>query len=448
MTDLRNPDAAGNDPARPTVPGPMGMASHSSFATPWTVHEGDVPPPPPPPAYAWTPSATAWPPVHPGRQYSTTPVARTRSRWAAAATGLAVLALAFGGGYLADRLSSSPTSSSTAGIGVLVPAGGLPVGGGGSASSAGGSADTAGVAAKVTPGIVNVNVTLAGGTAAGTGMIITSTGEVLTNNHVIDGETSVSVTLPSTARTYAAHVLGWDPVDDVALLQIDGGGTFTTVHVGTSSSVTVGETVVALGNALGKNGQPTVTSGVVTSLDQSITASDSGGGNAETISGLIEITAPIQPGDSGGPLTNTDGTVIGMDTAAQVSSDRFNTGNSSVAYAIPIDSALTVVRQIQSGAASTAVHIGTTRALMGVGGRDGANGVQVVTVEPGSGAARAGITVGSTITAIDGQAVSSNTTLRNDILIHKPGDTVSVTWLDPAGTPHTASVTLMSGPPA
>jgi S1-C subfamily serine protease len=257
------------------------------------------------------------------------------------------------------------------------------------------------------------------------------------------------VELPSTGKTYSAHVLGWDTTDDVALLQIDGGSSFTTVSIGNSSSVAVGQTVVALGNALGKGGAPQVTSGTVTALNQTITATDQGGGGAETVSGLIEANAPIQPGDSGGPLVTTTGTVIGMDTAAQVAGGtRGGQQTSTSAYAIPINSAITIVKQIQSGTATAAVHIGDTRALLGVGAQDGTGGVQVMTVQAGSPAAGAGMVVGSTITAVDGTAVSNNTALRAAILAHKPGDSMSVTWTDPAGQTHTATVKLASGPPA
>ncbi|HEX4580138.1 MAG TPA: trypsin-like peptidase domain-containing protein, partial [Candidatus Dormibacteraeota bacterium] len=314
--------------------------------------------------------------------------------------------------------------------------------------STGASADPAAVAAKVTPGIVNINVTLSGGGgAAGTGMIITSTGEVLTNNHVIDGETSMTVELPSTGKTYSAHVLGYDLTDDVALAQIDGGGSFTTVSVGNSSAVNVGDAVVALGNALGKNGAPSVTTGNVTALDRTITASDQSGADVETVSGLIQVDAQIQPGDSGGPLTDANGNVIGMDTAAQ-SSNQFNQGVSSAAYAIPINKALSVVRQIQSGQSTANVHVGNTRALLGVGAQDGQGGVRVSQVQPGSAAAQAGITVGSVITALNGTPITTNAALRNAIVQHAPGSSVSVSWTDTAGNSHTAQVTLGTGPPA
>jgi S1-C subfamily serine protease len=242
-------------------------------------------------------------------------------------------------------------------------------------------------------------------------------------------------------------VLGYDLTEDVALVQIDGGGSFTTVSVGNSSSVNVGDQVVALGNALGRNGAPSVTTGQVTALDRTITASDQAGGDPETVTGLIQADAEIQPGDSGGPLANASGTVIGMDTAAQTSG-QFSQQGSTVAYAIPINKALSIVRQIQSGQSTALVHVGNTRALLGVGGQTGGGGVQVITVQSGSAAANAGITVGSTITALNGTPISTNAALRNAIVKHDPGSSVSVTWSDTSGHSHTAQVTLGTGPPA
>ena len=197
-------------------------------------------------------------------------------------------------------------------------------------------------------------------------------------------------------------MVGYDLTEDIALVQIDGGGTFHTVSIGNSSTVTVGQAVVALGNALGRNTTPAVTTGNVSALNQTITASDQSGVDVETVSGLIQIDAPIQPGDSGGPLVTTNGDVIGMDTAAQSAGGRFTQQTSTIAYAIPINKAIQVVHQIQSGKSTSTVHVGNTRALLGVETQESNGAVQVVTVQGGSPAASAGIGVGSVITALDG----------------------------------------------
>jgi S1-C subfamily serine protease len=382
-------------------------------------------------------SETSWQPLPPHR-------ARGRRALAGALAGIFLVGI--GAGVAAARLtdSSVPSGSSTSLLPTTLP--GDSTGGGPTSPST--PTDTSGVAAKVTPGIVNINITLGGGGgAAGTGMVITSTGEVLTNNHVIDGETSIKVELPSTGHTYDAHVLGYDLTEDIALVQIDGGGTFHTVSIGNSSSVTVGQAVVALGNALGRNTTPAVTTGNVSALNQTITASDQSGVDVETVSGLIQVDAPIQPGDSGGPLVTSNGDVIGMDTAAESAGGRFTQQTSTIAYAIPINKAIQVVKQIQSGHGTNLVHIGNTRALLGVETQESNGAVQVVMVQGGSPAAGAGIGVGSMITALDGTAVSSNSALRNAIMAHNPGSSVSVSWTDTAGNSHTATVTLGSGPP-
>jgi S1-C subfamily serine protease len=426
------------DPHRPI--GDQPSEPPSPPALPWqqAISDDVPPPPPPPPPSGSAPAGWQWqlPPAQTPR----------RPRRVLSATLAAIFAVGIASGVLVARATSTSPNSGVA----SAPTTGTGTGGGdtGANGSPGASADPNAVAAKVTPGIVNINVTLgSNGGAAGTGMVITSTGEVLTNNHVIDGETSMTVELPSSGKTYTAHVLGYDLTEDVALVQIDGGGTFQTVSIGNSSTVNIGDAVVALGNALGRNVAPTVTTGQVTNLNRTITASDQSGADVETVTGLIEVSAQIQPGDSGGPLTNSNGTVIGMDTAAQ-SSGQFSQQGSTIAYAIPISKAMSIVKQIQSGQSTDNVRVGSTRALLGVGGRTGQGGVQVAQVQSGSAAANAGITIGSIITALNGTAIDTNSALRHAIVQHNPGTSVSVTWTDTSGQSHTAQVTLGTGPPA
>ena len=149
--------------------------------------------------------------------------------------------------------------------------------------------------------------------------MLSSNGEVLTNNHVIEGATSTKVTDIGNGQTYTATVVGYDATQDVAVLQVQAASGLTTASLGNSSTVQTGNSVTALGNAEGKGGTPSVAIGAVTALNQSITASDELSGASEQLTGLIETDAPIQPGDSGGPLVNVYGQVIGMDTAASSS---------------------------------------------------------------------------------------------------------------------------------
>ena len=218
--------------------------------------------------------------------------------------------------------------------------------------------------APIGTGVVVVNTKLGyqSGAAAGTGIVLTSSGEVLTNNHVIQGATTVTVVVPGTTHHYSGKVVGYDVSADVAVLQLSGASNLKTASLGDSSKVTTGQAVKALGNA-GGTGTLTAASGTVTGLGKSITVSDDQGGS-EQLAGLIETNAALQPGDSGGPLLNSNGQVIGMDTAASTSF-AFRAAGASDSYAIPINTALTVAKQIESGKASTAVHIGPT-AFLGV----------------------------------------------------------------------------------
>ena len=269
--------------------------------------------------------------------------------------------------------SGSSGSSSTGPSGFPTgPSGSFPTGPSGSgsggssnSSAAGGPSDATAIAKGVDPGLVDVNTTLGyeDAQAAGTGIVLTSSGEVLTNNHVIDGSTSIHVTDIGNGQTYSAQVVGYDRTADVAVIQLDGASGLKVASLGDSSKIAVGEPVVAIGNAGGVGGTPSVAGGSVTGLGKSITASDEGGGNAEQLTGLIEVNADIQPGDSGGPLVNSSGDVLGMDTAA-ASGISFQTPDSD-GYAIPIDTAVAVAGQIESSAASDTVHIGAT-AFLGV----------------------------------------------------------------------------------
>src|SRR5207245_11524785 len=163
------------------------------------------------------------------------------------------------------------------------------------------------IAAKVSPAIVDINTTVGSGQAAGTGMLVTSTGEILTNNHVVSGSTSITVVVQSRSQTYSAHVVGVDVAEDVAVIQLRPNVSgLPTVTIADSSSLKVGDTVVAIGNALGRGGAQPATQGHVTALDQTITASE-GRSSSETLSGMIQSDALIYEGDSGGTLLNSSG---------------------------------------------------------------------------------------------------------------------------------------------
>lgn len=385
-----------------------------------------------------------------------------------AGAGLAIVGL-LAGGVLGARLhdavagngtSSTGTLAAPASPGVLPGSPTLPTSPGQTipgqtipgqtipGQSGAGQAPTAtasgNIATKVMPSVVDIYTTLPDGSGAGTGMILTASGDVLTNNHVIDGATSIRVVLVTTGRSYTAKVVGTDPTEDVAVVHLTGATGLQPISTANSSAVAVGDAVVALGNAGGRGGAPSVVSGSVVATNRSITVGDQSGGASEHLSGLIQTNAAIEPGDSGGPLVDTDARVIGMDTAASVSG-RFD-GTASEGYATPINTALAIAHQIESGRASSSVHIGV-RGLLGVSVAELSSGAQVAGVTAGSPADAAGLTAGDTITAIDGHSVASATALTTLIRSHRPGDTVRVAWVDGSGSAHSATVTLAVGPP-
>jgi S1-C subfamily serine protease len=288
-------------------------------------------------------------------------------------------------------------------------------------------------------GVVTITSTLGyqNASSAGTGMVLTANGLVLTNNHVIEGSTSIEVTIESTGVTYVATVVGTDASSDVALLQLQDASGLATVALDDDSGASVGDAVTAVGNAEG-GGDLLAAPGTVTALDQTMTASTDGS-SAETLSGLIESSAAVVPGDSGGPVFDDEGEVIGMTTAA--SSSTVDT----VAYAIDIEDALVIANQIQSGVASDTVTIGYP-AFLGISLGSSSEAV-VAGVLEGTPAATAGLVAGDVITAVDGVAVSSASSLSDLLGAHAPGDTVTLTWtVATTGATASAPVTLIAGP--
>ena len=387
---------------------------------------------------------------------------------------LVVIAMAagFGVGRVAWRGSapgsqpSSPSSGSGTlpfGFGTLpFGFGTLPFGSGGfsfgsgssgsSSSATGGPSNASAIATGVDPALVDVNTTLGydAEEAAGTGIVLTPTGEVLTNNHVIDGATSIRVTDLGNGSVYVATVVGYDRSSDVAVLQLNGASGLKTASLGDSSKVRVGQAIVGIGNAGGLGGTPSVAGGSVVALDQSITATEQDGGNPENLTGLIEVNADIQPGDSGGPLVNTAGQVLGMNTAASAGFSLQTTGTDG--YAIPINSAMAIANKIESGYSSADIHVGPTGFLgvkvVSAPAGSASSGAQIVLVEPGTPAASAGLAAGDIITSLNGKTVVSPEALTSLLQLYHPGERVQLGWTGPTGGRHSASLRLATGPAA
>lgn len=303
------------------------------------------------------------------------------------------------------------------------------------------------IEAAIDPAVVNITVTIgSSGIAKGTGMVISATGEILTNNHVISGATNITVEFGGTGRTYPASLVGYDVTADIAVLQITNVSGLTTIRAASSSALSASDPIFVIGNALGQGGTPDAVQGVVTNVNQTITASDQSGSNAETLNGLIEVSAAVQSGDSGGATANAAGQVIGMTTAASAGGLRpMSTGATTIAYAIPIERALGIARQIESGEGSATVHIGR-HGLLGVEVQGTfASGAQVVAVQPGSAAAEAGIAAGDAITSVGGTGISSTSDLNDAMNATHVGDQLALGWQDAAGQAHRTTVTLTTG---
>jgi S1-C subfamily serine protease len=333
-------------------------------------------------------------------------------------------------------------------------------GSGSQREGAGGPSDVKGIAAKITPALVDVNTSFGyqGAAGAGTGIVLTSNGEVLTNNHVVDGATGIRVTDLGNNKTYSASVVGYDPVHDMAVIQLKGASGLKTASLGDSATTKVGQPVVAVGNAEGKGGTPTATGGSITGLGRSIVANDELDGTSEHLHGLIQVNADVISGDSGGSLVNSSSQVIGMDTAAE---HQFSlNAPASRGYAIPINQALATARAIEAGQGSADVHVGATAFLgvlissaqSGQSGQSGqgstTKGATVVRAVPGGPVAKAGVIGGDVITSLDGHSVTSSESLSRLMITHHPGDHVTLDWATASGQSRTATITLASGPPS
>jgi S1-C subfamily serine protease len=310
--------------------------------------------------------------------------------------------------------------------------------------------DIQSVLAKVEPGVVFVRTQdYAPGRffptqGAGTGMLLSADGLVLTNNHVVAGATSITVTLVGQTNAIAADLLGADPASDVAVIKMRGVSGLPTVTLGSSSALRVGDNVVAIGNALDLKGGPTVTEGIVSALDRTI--DDQTG----TLTGLIQTDAAINPGNSGGPLVNSNGEVVGMNTAT--SSDAQNIG-----FAIAVDQIKPLLSQLEKGGSTAQTPSNT--AFLGVStqtvddnvasqlGLSVNTGALVAVVSAGTPAEKAGLQQGDVIVGFDGKTITSSTDLGTAVRARKPGDKVNLTYVRGARHVNT-SVTLGNRPAA
>jgi S1-C subfamily serine protease len=396
-------------------------------------HGAPTPPPPAPPASA--------------------PTSHTRTstpRLLTAGIAVGVLVVAGGAGFALGRGGGAAGSRLGPGYGFGGQAppsgqgdlGGTPFAGPDTQSAApydSSASDTPATATQLT-GLVRISSTLKyqSGLAAGTGMVLTSTGEVVTNHHVVQGATTIRVTVMSTGKQYPATVVGTDAKDDVAVLQLTNATGLATVRTDTSA-VSVGDAVTAVGDAGGSSTAFTAARGTVSSTSQSITTHSEDGRSTEKLHGLIEISSDVISGDSGGATYDDQGAVAGMTTAASTG------GSDVVGYAIPIARVLQVTGDLENGVQSARYDYGAP-AFAGISlkGSD----TTVAGVFPGTPAQQAGITAGDTITRVGSTRVGTSAALRRAITSYSPGDHVTLVWTDTLGATHVAGVTLIAGPVA
>lgn len=304
--------------------------------------------------------------------------------------------------------------------------------------------DTGAATAEQSVGVVVIDTVLSyeSAAAAGTGIILSADGRILTNNHVVEGATGITVTVVSTGAEYTAEVVGTSATEDLAVLELVDASGLAVADLDSTGAVAIGDTVTGVGNANG-TGTLTAAAGTVLDLEQQITAQNADGSDAEDLIGLIEVDADIQSGESGGPLFDADGEVIGVNTAA-------SSGTPDITgYAIPIEDALAIVDAIEAAAATgedtDTISVGYP-AFLGIGLGGSTDAASVAGVIADTPAEAIGLAAGDTITAVDGTAIATASALSAALAGYEPGDTVTIDWVDATGSTHSAAATLIAGP--
>ena len=313
----------------------------------------------------------------------------------------------------------------------------------------------------VVAGSVDVNAAVSYGDLSqrGTGIVLSASGLVLTNNHIIQGSASLTVTDLGNHHTYAATVVGYDRTEDIAVLQLTNASGLAVAPLASSSALSLGAKVIGVGNAGGRDGAPSITAGTLTSINQDITAKNASGLLAEKLTGLLETSTGVVPGDSGGPLVSSSGKVIGIDVAAEPNNAaNAASGQSTVSYAIPLRAALRAEKAIVNGSSSPTVHVGPT-AVLGVevtapnhrndptGASTHYAGAFIAAVATNSPMLKAGLVAGDTIDEVAGVTIASAQSLAGVMSTLRVGSRVRVQWFTATGVTRTTTVTLASGAP-
>ncbi len=361
------------------------------------------------------------------------PPARRPRQQRVAALAL-VLALSVGGGMLGGFIANSTSTNSSSNNGPLVTAPKID-------QSKIGNTSIAKAAAAIAPSVVTITNTTEDGGDTGTGIIVSSDGEIITNNHVVEGSTDLKVRLAGATDAVKATILSTDPGNDLALIKLVNASGLTAATFADPTSIAVGDTVVAVGYALALDGGPSVTSGIVSALNRTLTDSDG------ALDGLIQTDAAISSGNSGGPLINLNGQVIGVNTA--VYNGGGQTAANNIGFAIGVAEVQRVVKILRNDSTGNSSNSARTQGYLGIalGDRtDGGSGAVVTEVQADSPADKAGLKVNDIVVAINGTTVTGQGSLIAVIRDAAPGDTVSLT-IDRNGTKKTLSATLVARPP-
>ena len=381
------------------------------------------------PGYGWGGTATA---ERPTAAYPVVPPVREkRSRGMASVITAALIAglvgggAGFGGAYaLLDRPATNTPALGS------VPA----------ASSAPASNGTvAGAAAAAAPSTVDIRVVTSQGVAEGSGVILTSDGAVLTNNHVVSGSNgTITVTLADGSE-HTATIVGTSPSYDLAVLRMQNVSGLTAATLGRSADLQVGQQVVAIGSPQGLTG--TVTTGIVSALNRTVGVQGDDG-SAVVYNGL-QTDAPINQGNSGGPLVNLDGQVIGINSAIATAGQ--SSGSIGLGFTIPIDQARRVAQEILDTGRATKPVLGVQGGGQSTPQQAAPSGATIAAVQDGSAAATAGLRAGDVVTKVGDARVEDFSDLVARIGSYAPGDTVALT-VQSGGADRTVNVTLGSTP--
>ncbi|HEU4543635.1 MAG TPA: trypsin-like peptidase domain-containing protein [Jiangellaceae bacterium] len=366
------------------------------------------------------------PPVTPAEDFRATPPARRGTAFLVAlALGAGALA-GVGGAVVYDTLADDPTATSPSSS--LTNDEDTPA----DQTSAASLDSVEGVAEQVLPSVVSISF----GAGGGSGVIISSDGQILTNNHVVEaaGGGEIVVTFQD-GSTATAEVIGTDPMTDLAVIQAEGVSDLQVADLGSSADLEVGEQVVAIGSPLGLDG--TVTTGIVSAINRPVTAGGQEGGGTPTVFDAIQTDAPINPGNSGGPLVNMAGQVVGINSV--IASTSISSGSIGLGFAIPIDQASPIAEELVETGRATHAQIG-----IGVDNASGElRGALVREVQTGSAAEQAGLEDGDIVTHVDGRLVTDAESLIAAVRSYRPGDDVELTVIRDGET-LTVPVTLGS----